>query len=58
MSDYEQSLFNSYTWGGEREDIVNEINETIKRRGTPRFRYLSRSVEIKDKYSSQIQFNS
>lgn len=30
MPDYEQSLFISFAGGGEREDIVNEIDETLQ----------------------------
>jgi hypothetical protein len=33
MSEYEQSVFISYAWGAEREDIVNEIDETLQQRG-------------------------
>jgi hypothetical protein len=33
MPDYEQSVFISYAWGTEREDIVNEIDETLQQRG-------------------------
>jgi len=33
MADYEQAVFISYAWGGEREDIVNEIDETLQQRG-------------------------
>lgn len=58
MPDYEQSVFISYAWGGEREDIVNEIDEILQQRGTPRCRHLAKSVEIRDKYPSEIQFNS
>ena len=32
MSDYEQAVFISYAWGGEREEIVNQINEALKKR--------------------------
>ena len=31
--DYEQAVFISYAWGGEREDLVNEIDGTLQRRG-------------------------
>ncbi len=33
MSNYEQAVFISYAWGGEREEIVNKIDEAIKNRG-------------------------
>jgi len=33
MSEYEQAVFISYAWGGEKEDIVNEIDETLQLRG-------------------------
>jgi hypothetical protein len=33
MSDYEQAVFISYAWGGEREEIVNQIDETLQQRG-------------------------
>jgi basic membrane protein A len=33
MSIYEQAVFISYAWGAEREDIVNEIDETLQQRG-------------------------
>jgi hypothetical protein len=33
MSEYEQAVFISYAWGGEREDIVNQIDETLQKRG-------------------------
>lgn len=33
MSEYEQAIFISYAWGGEREDIVNQIDESLKKRG-------------------------
>ena len=32
MSDYEQAVFISYAWGGEREEIVNQIDEALKKR--------------------------
>ncbi len=33
MPVYEQGVFISYAWGGEREDIVNQIDETLQKRG-------------------------
>jgi len=33
MSDYEQSIFISYAWGGEREEIVNQIDQALQQRG-------------------------
>lgn len=33
MQDYEQAVFISYAWGGEREEIVNQIDETLQKRG-------------------------
>ena len=33
MSDYEQAVFISYAWGGEREEIVNEIDRALQDRG-------------------------
>jgi len=33
MSEYEQAVFISYAWGGEREDIVNKIDESLQKRG-------------------------
>jgi formylglycine-generating enzyme required for sulfatase activity len=33
MPEYEQAVFISYAWGGEREDIVNQIDETLQKRG-------------------------
>jgi len=33
MSDYEQAVFISYAWGGEREDIVNQIDQALQKRG-------------------------
>jgi len=33
MSDYEQTIFISYAWGGEREDIVNLIDGALQERG-------------------------
>lgn len=33
MAEYEQAVFISYAWGAEREDIVNEIDETLQQRG-------------------------
>lgn len=33
MSEYEQSVFISYAWGGEREEIVNQIDQALQKRG-------------------------
>jgi internalin A len=33
MSDYEQAVFISYAWGGEREEIVNQIDKALQGRG-------------------------
>src|SRR5574342_464064 len=33
MQEYEQAVFISYAWGGEREDIVNIIDEALQKRG-------------------------
>ncbi len=33
MADYEQAVFISYAWGAEREDIVNQIDESLQKRG-------------------------
>lgn len=33
MSDDEQAVFISYAWGGEREEIVNQIDQTLQQRG-------------------------
>ena len=33
MSDYEHSVFVSYAWGGEREEIVNQIDQAMQARG-------------------------
>jgi len=33
MSDYEQAVFISYAWGGEREEVVNQIDQTLQKRG-------------------------
>ncbi len=33
MPKYEQAVFISYAWGGEREDIVDQIDETLQKRG-------------------------
>lgn len=32
MSDYEQAVFISYAWGGEREKIVNQIDQALQQR--------------------------
>lgn len=33
MSEYEQAVFISYAWGGEREEIVNQMDQTLQKRG-------------------------
>lgn len=33
MQDYEQIIFISYAWGGEREEIVNQIDQALQKRG-------------------------
>ena len=33
MPDYEQTIFISYAWGGEREEIVNQIDQALQARG-------------------------
>jgi internalin A len=33
MSDYEQAVFISYAWGGEREEVVNQIDQALQSRG-------------------------
>jgi len=33
MPDYEQTIFISYAWGGEREEIVNQIDGALQKRG-------------------------
>jgi len=33
MSDYEQTVFISYAWGGEREAVVNQIDQALQTRG-------------------------
>jgi len=33
MQDYEQTIFISYAWGGEREEIVNKIDQALQNRG-------------------------
>ena len=33
MSEYEEAVFVSYAWGGEREDVVNQIDEALQKRG-------------------------
>jgi len=32
MSDYEQAVFISYAWGGEREEVVNQIDQALQKR--------------------------
>jgi TIR domain-containing protein len=33
MPDYEPTIFISYAWGGEREEIVNQIDQALQKRG-------------------------
>ena len=33
MSGYEQAVFISYAWGGEREEIVNQVDQALQNRG-------------------------
>lgn len=33
MQEYEQSVFISYAWGGESENIVNQIDQALQQRG-------------------------
>lgn len=33
MPDFEQTVFISYAWGGEREEIVNQIDQALQQRG-------------------------
>jgi len=33
MPNYEQTIFISYAWGGEREEVVNQIDEALQKRG-------------------------
>jgi len=33
MQNYEQAVFISYAWGSEREEIVNQIDEALQKRG-------------------------
>ncbi len=33
MEEYEHAVFISYAWGGEREDVVNQIDEALQKRG-------------------------
>lgn len=33
MSDYEQAVFISYAWGAEREEIVNQADQALQKRG-------------------------
>ena len=33
MQGYEQTVFISYAWGGEREEIVNQIDQALQKRG-------------------------
>lgn len=33
MQDYEHAVFISYAWGGEREEIVNQMDEALQKRG-------------------------
>ena len=33
MQKYEQAIFISYAWGGESEELVNQIDKTLQQRG-------------------------
>jgi internalin A len=33
MSEYERAVFISYAWGGQSEEIVNQIDQTLQKRG-------------------------
>ncbi len=33
MTDYEQAVFISYAWGGEREEVVNQADQALQNRG-------------------------
>ncbi len=33
MTDHDQTIFVSYAWGGEREEIVNQIDQALQKRG-------------------------
>jgi len=33
MQEYEQAVFISYAWGGEREEVVGQIDEALQKRG-------------------------
>jgi hypothetical protein len=33
MTEYEQAVFISYAWGAEREEIVNQLDQTLQKRG-------------------------
>lgn len=33
MQEYENAIFISYAWGGEREEVVNQIDEALQKRG-------------------------
>jgi internalin A len=33
MHGYEQTIFISYAWGGEREEVVNQIDQALQKRG-------------------------
>ena len=33
MQEYEQAVFISYAWGGESEEIVNQIDQALQQRG-------------------------
>src|ERR1044071_377523 len=33
MEEYEQAVFISYAWGGESEEIVNQIDQALQQRG-------------------------
>ena len=33
MAGYEQAVFLSYAWGGEREEVVNQVDQALQKRG-------------------------
>ncbi len=32
MGNYENAVFISYAWGGEREEVVNQIDQALQKR--------------------------
>ena len=33
MQDYEKTIFISYVWGGDREEIIDQIDQVVQNRG-------------------------